>query len=1080
MTRPTQVRGCRGLIRGVRHDRYMCRCAKSKALWIAALSLAASLVYSGTRICAAVQPENLCTNGGFELLDERGFPQDWTGFHTGRFGEDVVLGVSDDSHSGKRAFSFAVSGADKAGLNRRHSPGAADAGKLIPLVKGVARFWYKAIESGSEGDNLRFYVIAMDERGESELGRAEYVVPAGHVGDGRWHEGVVEFDFSTNNAARYVHAAPRVNEGGRASRGEILFDDIVVTRLGPRLTVDRFGPDRAVARVGEDLVFRGSITNPGDDAAVALRASLLLDGKKYGDAVSAARLEPEETLNVQWKYPVANEMSSVAQLAVSANNVDPVSSVSYFAAVPADPVPADVVIEGENIKLTFGCTVFGYGPAELFVRSGRGWKQVARLISLGRLFYRSKDGTVHRRLLCGDLANHKRHKALFAKDIVDADGDVWRFRFGFEAGEDGNSILATYTVRTEKDEDLLAFGGPALYVGDGTTGEEKDEALFPGLEYLESDEISSSVLDIRPPHNVRRVPHPNKITIPLMAVTVDEHVVGITWDPLQKWDGTNDRPCALFASPNTFENMGCHAVGLFVPSCPQWVAENATEATEPYRLRAGQELQLVAEIFADYPVQSSVATVRRWIERNGVAQPLDPPHGTLENEVVFSLHAYTDTLWVDQEQKWHNTLDWDPWPLRRNPAFVHQLLLGARYARDEETATRYRERASSVLEKMSPGELGLELAFAVGHVQEALDAERTRISGLIGTQHPEGYWAFDPDLLNERDTIHHKDYHMLGKKGDVEVGLCANSAYRILKFARICADGEALDAGLKALEYMRRFNVPRAAQVWEVPVHAPDLLAAAHAVLAYLEGYEATGDRGYVDEAVWWAWTGLPFIYMWNNEDMPYMRYASIPVFGATWFTHSWFGRAVQWNGLDYAYALLKLAKVDTTLPWQEIARGITVSAMYQQEESGKYEALYPDSYDLMTKSKASWWLSPSGILRNVFALLGNDPDVRTATIDEGGATVRVTSGAAIENAGRWRRGVSFDLILPRGETSYCAVVSIPRPDKVTANRDGLEQVMDFDTVQQGWNYSDERRTLFIKTMHRRERVRVVVRQARG
>ena len=100
---------------------------------------------------------------------------------------------------------------------------------------------------------------------------------------------------------------------------------------------------------------------------------------------------------------------------------------------------------------------------------------------------------------------------------------------------------------------------------------------------------------------------------------------------------------------------------------------------------------------------------------------------------------------------------------------------------------------------------------------------------------------------------------------------------------------------------------------------------------------------------------------------MPYMLYASIPVFGATWFAHSWFGVAVQWNGLDYAYALFDLAKYDDSFPWEQIARGLTVSALYQQETSERYTGLYPDSYNFMDRTTSAWKLSPALIIRNLY-----------------------------------------------------------------------------------------------------------------
>ena len=65
----------------------------------------------------------------------------------------------------------------------------------------------------------------------------------------------------------------------------------------------------------------------------------------------------------------------------------------------------------------------------------------------------------------------------------------------------------------------------------------------------------------------------------------------------------------------------------------------------------------------------------------------------------------------------------------------------------------------------------------------------------------------------------------------------------------------------RALEAMRRFRVPRGAQVWEVHQEIPDIRAAALAVEAYQKAYEITGDSRYLDDASYWAWTGVPFIY---------------------------------------------------------------------------------------------------------------------------------------------------------------------------------------------------------------------------
>ena len=106
-----------------------------------------------------------------------------------------------------------------------------------------------------------------------------------------------------------------------------------------------------------------------------------------------------------------------------------------------------------------------------------------------------------------------------------------------------------------------------------------------------------------------------------------------------------------------------------------------------------------------------------------------------------------------------------------------------------------------------------------------------------------------------------------------------------------------LAAAVKTLDYAKRFRTPRGAQVWEIPLHTPDMLASAYLVWAYVRGYELTGNEEYLREARKWALTGIPFVYLWS--DYPVMLYATPPVYGATnWQAPFWIGLPVQWVGL--------------------------------------------------------------------------------------------------------------------------------------------------------------------------------------
>ena len=116
-----------------------------------------------------------------------------------------------------------------------------------------------------------------------------------------------------------------------------------------------------------------------------------------------------------------------------------------------------------------------------------------------------------------------------------------------------------------------------------------------------------------------------------------------------------------------------------------------------------------------------------------------------------------------------------------------------------------------------------------------------------------------------------------------------------------------------------------------MPLHTPDILAAAYLVRAYTLGYEITGEPQFLEQAKYWAWTGVPFVYLVNPTDQAVGPYATIAVYGATqWVAPNWMGLPVQWCGLVYADALYRLVKYDPSGPWQQIAEGISASGVQQ------------------------------------------------------------------------------------------------------------------------------------------------------
>jgi hypothetical protein len=163
-------------------------------------------------------------------------------------------------------------------------------------------------------------------------------------------------------------------------------------------------------------------------------------------------------------------------------------------------------------------------------------------------------------------------------------------------------------------------------------------------------------------------------------------------------------------------------------------------------------------------------------------------------------------------------------------------------------------------------------------------------------------------------------------------GLAGSDVVRILEGAVLSGDTELISKSLKVLDKQTELyadTVPRGAQTWEVPLHTPDILASAHMVKAYTLGYIISGREKYLEEARYWAWTGVPFVYLYPPTAERVGSYSTIAVLGATnWKAPLWLGRPVQWCGLVYCSALHMLSEYDKEGPWEQIAKGITATGL--------------------------------------------------------------------------------------------------------------------------------------------------------
>ncbi len=746
-------------------------------------------------------------------------------------------------------------------------------------------------------------------------------------------------------------------------------------------------------------------------------------------------------------------------------------------ALPAQPARAaeatridgeHIILQSDRVRLAFVKSGEGYVHALIDVWDD-GWRRMGSAYPLGEAVRRTPDGQEESLLLVPEAATVERDggqaQVTLTGTVADTGDAPWRYELRAQLGEKSGDVRLTARVECGEGRKLLRFAGPMLHAGDGSFGGRKDEAMLPGLEWLVGDERSSSTLDIAPPQNVRYVPHPYKVTVPAMCVAHEGRVVGLAWDPLQKWDGEHICPLAQFCSPNWINEADDHLMGLFVPSMPGWVIENQTLAKEPYDLPAGRELTLRSALVTGADT-TCLQTVWRYFDLFGelTAQPVPM---TDAEAMALADETYLERLWKAPEKSWIYCFPFSRSKGQALPAsngyysrFALALLTDSVLRADPAAKQAVRAQLKTSLDAAREGSghwyLQPDLAFRWDWLKEALLGEEHAIKGIIESQRDDGSWGgFKPTAKTES----------LGEAGQREVGLCGKTAHQLLKYARVTRNRRALEAGLKAMEFMERFEVPRAAQTWECPVHSPDIYASYAAIMPHLEAYRITGERKYLERAVYWAETGLPFVYVWGAPDRPVMQGGSIAIFGASFFTGNWIGRPVQWNGMEYSWALLKLAEYDDSRPWRELATSIMRSGMWQQEKDDSADAKggYTDNWDLPSDERCtSFILSPWWIVLNLHTLRGFDPDLQTDIVQTPGGAIHVTSGAKVA-ASMDGGDLRVDLTYAPGETVHCLAAGVSEPQSVLQGERELRRREDLGEVGEGWAYLPERALLFVK-----------------
>ncbi len=697
---------------------------------------------------------------------------------------------------------------------------------------------------------------------------------------------------------------------------------------------------------------------------------------------------------------------------------------------------------------------------------GDDWRLMARCQPLARLVYRDGAGERHEVELAADSRQEGADSLELGGGFVDGDGVRWRQSVTIARTARENQLNLACRLETSAPRQVLYWSGPRLLAGEGSFGAAREEALFPGLEYLLDDEPSSDTRFAASKFAERSVPHPYQITIPMMAVSHEGCGVGLLWDPNQNWGSAWRHPAARFSSPNRHEGgPDNHLMALSVPGpYERWVAPGQTEAHTPVSVDPVNPLTLEARL-AVAPGCGVFGILREWLETYGLP-PLPAPQADWRENLELCVDAYLDVAWHEGDEAWHHTLR-DNWQPRFEPLLANQLW---RYSRWSGGDPLRRARARDQVERALPQAEAmraphnvppLDLALVRGDVALTLDGMRNAARELMDEQQGDGSFGWTPAAVADVGTFKTEErLALMGEAQDSATGYTGGKVIPLLAWALASGDSDAVAASLRAADWCNTQRRPEGAQTWELHLHVPDVLAAPWLININVAAWRLSGDEGYLDQAERWAATGLPFTFLWNGYYRPIMRYGTVPVFGVTFHdVQSWFGVIVHWNGLWYGDALMRLAALrpgDGTLDWGHLAEGIARHGIQEQITFGPQRGFYPDAFSTVHgEEEYTWWLNPQLIGLNSFPRAGLPLANGQAVLrNASAATLHVTSGAQIAGSSLDDSGALEALLQDQpGQANYTLLAGAGRPSEVSADNAALPQVDDVEAVEQGWQW---------------------------
>lgn len=551
----------------------------------------------------------------------------------------------------------------------------------------------------------------------------------------------------------------------------------------------------------------------------------------------------------------------------------------------------------------------------------------------------------------------------------DAGGAVWQATRRFMA--DKGTVRVETSLEVDAPREVIHLPWLTLFAGVGSFGEAKSQALLPGVEYLDN-EPSSSEKEIRGAGANRRIVDGYKVCYPMMALAAGGHWLSLTWQP----GGVPVSP--VFDSPDRVFNSGGHLLGVWSPAVGEARFESEFAVYGGVRLEAGKKYTCTATVSGGKG-DAVTEAVKQYVLRSRL--PPLPRYANGFDDAVRLLAAG----WLDSAARQGNLWRHAVWgsafpPAQAEDAPAYMLWLAAHTA-DAALKKRLSETAQTVIATFPAGCPGIN---GISHVQRPTGAllygdldlgvlragpHAAQLAALLA----DGVSRYKADKVDYATTL----------GSDQCNGFTSLTAEPMLADACLTGDEAAIAAALAALDKMTANyagQVPRGAQPWEMPLHTPDIVASARLVRSYVLGYLLSGKPAYLEQARYWAWTGVTMLYLAPPTEGAVGLYATIGVIGATnWQAPNWVGQPVQWCGLVYRSALEDLARVDEAQrgTWQTLARGITITGLQMCFPVGDPQqrgGLLPDYFLLKAQVSDGPAINPGTVQANLAEAYGKTP----------------------------------------------------------------------------------------------------------